>query len=111
MGSFEAIGTASALSGDLAGALGTLNNPQKNVTAVSLTASEVPAQYQAIFSAAGGAITQLNEAVYEVVIPRPDESNYRLGGVPASASLGVLFRATSFREYDRVELRIRSRSR
>ena len=86
---FEAIGSASALIGDIAGALGIISNPQRNVTAVPLRASDVPAQYQAIFSAAGGAITQLNGAVYEVVIPRPDETNYRLGAVPASASLGV----------------------
>jgi uncharacterized protein DUF1259 len=86
---FEATGSASALTGDIAGALGVIGNPQRNVNAYPLRASDVPAQFQSIFSAAGGTITQLNGAVYEVVIPRPDESNYRLGAVPASASLGV----------------------
>ena len=86
---YEARGTAAALASDLAAALATIHNPQQNVTAVPMTASEVPAAYQSLFSSAHGTITQLNGAVYEVVIPRPDESRYQLGNVPASASLGV----------------------
>jgi hypothetical protein len=59
------------------------------VTAVPVTASELPPAYQAILTVANGTITQLNGAVYEVVVSRPDESKYKIGGVPASASLGV----------------------
>ena len=86
---FEATGSGSGLASDIAGGLATISNPQRNVTAVPVTVSEVPAPYQSLFSASGGTITQINGAVYEVVIPRPDEGNYHLGPVPASASLGV----------------------
>jgi hypothetical protein len=86
---FEARGAEAQLASDIAAALATINNPQQNVTATPLSASEVPAAYQALFSSANGTITQLNGAVYEVVIPRPDEYRYHLGNIPASASLGV----------------------
>jgi hypothetical protein len=86
---FEATGSGSGLASDIAGGLATISNPQRNVTAVPVTVSEVPAPYQSLFSDSGGTITQINGTVYEVVIPRPDEGNYHLGPVPASASLGV----------------------
>jgi Domain of Unknown Function (DUF1259) len=86
---FEAQGSSSSLAGTIAAALATIDNPQRNVTAVPVTASELPPAYQAILTVANGTITQLNGAVYEVVVARPDESKYKIGGVPASASLGV----------------------
>jgi hypothetical protein len=86
---FEARGAAAGLATDIAAALATIDNPQQNVTAVPVTAGQVPPAYQVIFTAAGGTITQLNGAVYEIVVPRPDEYRYQIGGVPASASLGV----------------------
>jgi hypothetical protein len=86
---FEVRGTSAELASDLAAALATIDNPQRNVSVVALSSSDVPSGYQALFTAARGTITQLNETVYEVVIPRPDEHRYQLGNIPASASLGV----------------------
>jgi uncharacterized protein DUF1259 len=86
---FEARGDGAQLANSIAAALGAINNPQRNVTATALRASEVPAAFQPLFTAGNATITQLNGAVYEVVIPRPDEYRYQLGNIPATASLGV----------------------
>ena len=88
---FEATGHAQGLANTIASGLATVSNPQQGVTAVALDASELPAQYQPIFSQLNGTITQLNSAVYEVSVARPDESSYLIGNVPASPALGVGF--------------------
>jgi hypothetical protein len=86
---FEAEDTAANLTTNIAAALATINSPQKNVTAVPITSSQVPSQYQAILKQPGATITQLNGAVYEVVIGRPDESRYWLWNVHALPALGI----------------------
>jgi hypothetical protein len=82
----------STLAYEISSGLQQIENPQKGVTSVPIPLSVIPgALFQDAFLGANGTITQLNGAVYVFTVPRDDINHFFLGGVPASASLGVAY--------------------
>ena len=86
---FESTGDEANLASLVASALAVIKDPQENTTAIPVKVTELPAKYQPIFGSLKGTISQIDGAIYEVVVARPDESKYFLGAIPASPALGV----------------------